>query len=183
MRAGLPLNISQNFSKFLKSLWKDKHFISQVDETIFGSTKIKSDIYVPKCWVEFWLFLVMKLSTSEPRAKLSSIYLLFGLTHYIPQCTMPLADGLEGSTQKRLHAKIYYSPQSKISISLRLVQNACRNWAIALELTPRGPKHAQEPKKGSDLSQPKLSQLSTWAHKCHWSVTVTCFLTKQWTVS
>ena len=84
MRAGLPLNISQNFSKFLKLLWKDKHFISQVDETIFGSTKIKSDIYVPKCWVEFWLFLVMKLSTSEPRAKLSSIYLLFGLTYYIP---------------------------------------------------------------------------------------------------
>ena len=28
---------------------------------------------------------------------------------------------------KRLLAKIYYSPQSKVSIFLRLVQNACRN--------------------------------------------------------
>ena len=28
---------------------------------------------------------------------------------------------------KRLLANIYYSPQSKVSISLRLVQNACRN--------------------------------------------------------
>ena len=46
---------------------------------------------------------------------------------------------------KRLLAEIYYSPQSKISIFLRLVQNACRNQAIAPEMTPRGPKYAQEP--------------------------------------
>ena len=31
------------------------------------------------------------------------------------------------------------------SLYLRLVQNACRNWAIALGVTPRGPKYAQEP--------------------------------------
>ena len=42
---------------------------------------------------------------------------------------------------KRLLAKVYYSPQSKVSISLRLVQNACRNWAIAQGVTPRGPKY------------------------------------------
>jgi hypothetical protein len=46
---------------------------------------------------------------------------------------------------KRLLAKIYYSPLSKIIISLRLVQNACRNYAIALEVNPRGPKYDQEP--------------------------------------
>ena len=28
---------------------------------------------------------------------------------------------------KRLLTKIYYSPQSKVSISFKLVQNACRN--------------------------------------------------------
>jgi hypothetical protein len=42
---------------------------------------------------------------------------------------------------KRLLAKIYYSPQSKVSIFLRLVQNACRNWAIVLGVTPRGSKY------------------------------------------
>ena len=36
---------------------------------------------------------------------------------------------------KRLLAKIYYSQQSKVSIFLRLVQNACRNWAIAHGVT------------------------------------------------
>ena len=46
---------------------------------------------------------------------------------------------------KRLLAKIYYSPQRKDNISLRLVQNACRNWAIALGVTPWGLKYAQEP--------------------------------------
>ena len=46
---------------------------------------------------------------------------------------------------KRLLAKTNYSPQSKVSISLRLVQNACRNWVIALRVTPWGPKYAQEP--------------------------------------
>ena len=46
---------------------------------------------------------------------------------------------------KRLLSKIYYSPQSKVSIFLRLVQNACRNWAIALGVTQRGPKYAKEP--------------------------------------
>ena len=39
----------------------------------------------------------------------------------------------------------YYSPQRKVSISLRLVQNTCRNWAIGLGVTPWGPKYAQEP--------------------------------------
>ena len=50
----------------------------------------------------------------------------------------------EKSHSKRLLAKIYYSPQSKVSISLRLVQKACRNWAIAPGVTPCGPKYAQE---------------------------------------
>ena len=44
---------------------------------------------------------------------------------------------------KRLLAKIYYSPQSKVG--WRLVQNACRNWAIAPGVTQRGPKYAKEP--------------------------------------
>ena len=53
--------------------------------------------------------------------------------------------GAKRNHTKRLLAKIYYSPQSKVSISLRLVQNSCRNWAIALGVTPPGPKFAQEP--------------------------------------
>ena len=44
---------------------------------------------------------------------------------------------------KRLLAKIYYSPQSKVSIFLRLVQNPCRN--IAPGVTPQSRKYAQEP--------------------------------------
>ena len=57
---------------------------------------------------------------------------------------------------KRLLAKTYYPPQSKVIISLRLVQNACRNWAIAPGVIPRGPKYAQDPLKGSDLPQSKV---------------------------
>ena len=34
-----------------------------------------------------------------------------------------------------------------------LASHAPRNWAIALGVTPRGPKYAQEPWKGSDLPQ------------------------------
>ena len=41
--------------------------------------------------------------------------------------------------------KVITLHKARSLISLRLVQNACKNWAIGLGLTPWGPKYAQEP--------------------------------------
>ena len=43
--------------------------------------------------------------------------------------------------------------QNKKKPSFFLASHAPKNWAIALGVTPRGPKYAQEPWKGSDLPQ------------------------------
>ena len=38
-------------------------------------------------------------------------------------------------------------------VDAKQIKNPHKNWAIALGVTPRGPKYAQEPCKGSDLTQ------------------------------
>ena len=43
--------------------------------------------------------------------------------------------------------------QNKKNPSFFLASHASRIWAIALGVTPKGPKYAQEPWKGSDLPQ------------------------------
>ena len=43
--------------------------------------------------------------------------------------------------------------QNEKTPSFFLASHAPKNWAIALGVTPRGPKYAQQPWKGSDLPQ------------------------------
>ena len=45
------------------------------------------------------------------------------------------------------------SEQNKKTPSFSLASHAPKKWAIALGVTPWGPKYAQEPWKGSDLPQ------------------------------
>ena len=61
---------------------------------------------------------------------------LLTLLHTHTQREITLRDSLQNCIT--LH-------KARSVIFLRLVQNACRNWAIAPGVTPWGPKYAQEP--------------------------------------
>ena len=60
---------------------------------------------------------------------------------------------------------------------MRLVQNACRNGAIAPGVTPQGPKYAQEPKKVQIYPNPVITILeinSLTFHNLHHIVLALC---------
>ena len=81
---------------------------------------------------------------------------------------------------KRKHtksAKIYCSPQSKVSIFLRLVQNACRNWAIAPRVTQRKSSMPKNLKKVQIYPNQVITLLevnSLTLHNLHYIVLALC---------